>query len=130
MERRGDDDDSGTVGCSQGAVQAGGPRKVPEVVGAECSSQPCGVYCSGTAMIPALLTRMSNGPLDASTNPMTEAGSARSSGATKICLFSGLSMIMVAAATAALASEPRTARVTSAPALANARAVSEPSPEC
>ena len=39
-------------------------------------------------------------------------------------------MIMVAAATAALASEPRTARVTSAPALANARAVSEPSPEC
>ena len=61
--------------------------------------------------------------------PGDRGGSARSSGATKICLFSVLSMIMVAAAAAAFASEPRAARVTSAPAPANARAVSEPSPE-
>ena len=90
---------------------------------ANCISYPAGVRVSfGSAITPALLTRTCNGPVQARTKPVTEAGSARSSRAT--CTAPA-----IPSATRVPASTLRTANVTSAPADASARAVSTPIPE-
>ncbi len=94
---------------------------------ANCSSQPSGVRSSGLAITPALLTRMCSGPSHAAVKAATEDWSARSSMATWICLLPVLATS--SSAVACPASGLRTARVTSAPAPARARAVSTPMPE-
>ena len=94
---------------------------------ANCISQPSGVRFSGEAMTPALLTRMCSGPSQAAANDATEARTARSRGATATCLLPVVAMMSSAVCSPALVL--RTARVTSAPAPASARAVSIPIPE-
>jgi hypothetical protein len=74
---------------------------------------------------------MCNGPvhLSANANATIDAWSPRSSGATTIWPFPVLAVIAAAAVAAAFESGSRTASVTSAPTLANARVVSVPRPE-
>jgi len=108
-------------------VQAGGQGEVAQMVGGELISQPCGVRISGVAMMPALLTRMCSGSSQLAVNAATAPWSASSSGATRTRVLP-----VPAAMSSAVcrpASRLRTARVTSAPALASARAVSTPIPE-
>jgi hypothetical protein len=101
--------------------------KWPRWLVANCISQPCGVRMSGDAIIPALPTRMCRGPSQAAANARTEAGSDSSSGATWMSLLPVVPVM--SSAVRSPASVSRTARVTSAPALASARAVSTPMPE-
>ena len=85
---------------------------------ANWDSQPAGVLTrSGSAMMPALFTRMCSGPVQSATKAATLSWSARSSRAT-----------CIGPATSVAAAGLRTARVTSAPALASARAVTRPMP--
>src|SRR5271155_4167787 len=70
-------------------------------------------------MTPALLTRMFSGPSHAATNDATDAGSARSTCATRMWVFPVVASI--SEATRFPASVSRTARVTSAPVVASAR---------
>jgi hypothetical protein len=94
---------------------------------ANCISQPSGVRISGEAIRPALLTRMCNGPSQRTAKARTEDWSARSRPATCTSLFPVLAMM--SAVTWSPARVLRTARVTSAPAPASARAVSIPIPD-
>src|SRR5882757_4773986 len=80
-------------------------------------------------MTPALFTRMSNGPVHERTKLATEAGSARSSGATRTAAVPGGRSAPILSATLVPASTLRTARVNSAPAEPSARAASMPIPE-
>ena len=70
---------------------------------------------------------MCSGPSHPATNDATDAWSARSSGATRTCWLPVVAVI--SAAVRSPAARLRTARVTSAPAPASARAVSMPIPE-
>ena len=101
--------------------------KWPRWLVANCISQPSGVRIRGEAMIPALLMSMSSGPSQAAANAATEAWSARSSRATRTCLLPVVPVM--SSAVRSPASTLRTARVTSAPAPASARAVSMPIPD-
>jgi hypothetical protein len=78
-------------------------------------------------MIPALFTRMCSGPVHRSTNCATDRWSDNSSGCTKIASLPVLRTS--SAATWSPAAVRRTARVTSAPVEARARAVSTPIPD-
>ena len=121
-----------TTRASPAAVRAAcRPRaspKWPRWLVANWSSQPSGVWPgSGRAMTPALLTRMCSGPCQAAANAVTEARSARSNAATRTPPLPVVEEI--SAATRSPAAVSRTARVTSAPAPARARAVSTPMPD-
>jgi len=94
---------------------------------ANCISQPSGVRARGQAITPALLTRMSSGPSQPAVKLATDAWSARSNGATRTCLL--FVVATMSSAVRSPAATLRTARVTSAPALASARAVSMPMPD-
>ncbi len=82
---------------------------------------------SGTAITPALLTRMSSGPVQARTKAATVDRSLRSSAPTRTSWLPVLSLI--SAATRSPLEVSRTASVTDAPATASARAVSTPIPD-
>ena len=94
---------------------------------ANCASHPSAVLVSGVAMIPALLTRTCRGPSHASTKAWMEPRSARSTRPTRT--FGLPVSSLISAATAWPAATSRTARVTSAPVRARARAVSTPMPD-
>ena len=102
--------------------------KWPRWFEANCISCPLGeMVSSGTAITPALLTRMSSGPVQARTKAATLDRSLRSSGADATCSLPVLSRI--SAATRSPHEVSRTASVTDAPAAASARAVSTPIPD-
>src|SRR5260370_26634196 len=95
---------------------------------ANCFSQPSRVRSSsGSAMMPALLTRMCRGWSQAARKRRTESWSARSRASTDTCVLP-VERTMPAAIPAAACGR-RTARAPSAPAEARARAVSMPMPE-
>lgn len=102
--------------------------KWPRWLEANWSSQPSGVRSSaGSAITPALLTRMCRGPVQALAKAVIDALSARSRRPTRTLSFPVALRISVAVRSPA--SVLRTARVTEAPALTRARAVSAPRPE-
>src|ERR1700733_5605920 len=102
-------------------------RKWPRWLVANCSSCPSGLRrSSGTAITPALLTRMCSGPARSRINWSTEPRSSRSSRATETAGFPVAARMSAAVRSAAARS--RAATTVSAPAEARARAVSTPMP--
>ena len=83
---------------------------------------------SGTAITPALLTRMSSGPVQARTKAATLDRSLRSRAPTRTSRLPVLSPNLGGDAIACV-DVSRTASVTDAPAAASARAVSTPMPD-
>ena len=102
--------------------------KCPRWLVANCISCPLGdMVSSGTAITPALFTRMSSGPVHARTKAATLDRSLRSTAPTVTAPLPVLSRIR--SATRSPDDVSRTASVTDAPAAASARAVSTPMPE-
>ena len=95
---------------------------------ANCISQPSAVRSKvGSAMMPALLTRICRGSCQLLAKLLIDAWSLRSRPATRT--FRCPAAARISAATACPASGLRTASVTTAPASASARAVSTPMPD-
>ncbi len=101
--------------------------KWPRWLVANCSSRCSEVRNRPGVTTPALLTSRCSGPSQLCAKPSTEPGSARSSAAT--CSRWLPVEVVRSWAAAVPASVLRTARVTSAPAQASARAVSRPMPD-
>ena len=119
--------DAGVPGGREGSCSPMARAKWPRWLVANCNSQPSAVRHSGVAKMPALLTRMCSGPCHEATKASIESRADRSRGATRTAArCRGRPM---SAAVFSPARMSRTARVTSAPALASARAVSTPMPD-